>query len=57
MRSQKLSPFVKMTFAVTLLSMTVVAQEKPTAEKSAEDKASEANVVEFGVRYRWGDVY
>jgi hypothetical protein len=37
--------------------MIVLAQDKPAAEKSAEEKPSEANVVEFGVRYRWGNVY
>jgi MtrB/PioB family decaheme-associated outer membrane protein len=57
MKSQKISPSVKMTFALLLLSMSVVAQDKPAAEKSAEDKPAETNVVEFGVRYRWGDVY
>ena len=41
MKSQNISPSVKMTFALLLLSMTVVAQEKPAAEKSAEAKPSE----------------
>ena len=57
MKSRKINPSVKMAFALLLLSMTVLAQEKPAAEKSAEEKQSETNVIEFGVRYRWGDVY
>jgi MtrB/PioB family decaheme-associated outer membrane protein len=56
MKSQRISPIVNLTFAL-LLSMAVLAQDKPTSEKSPEDKPSETNVVEFGVRYRWGDVY
>ena len=44
-----------LTFAVAV-APAVLAQDKP-AEKPAGDKPSEANVVEFGVRYRWGDVY
>ena len=57
MKTQGISLSMKVTFAILLLSMTVVAQDKPAAEKSTEDKPSETNVVEFGVRYRWGEVY
>ena len=57
MESQRIRPFVNVTVTILLLSMAVLAQDKPTAEKSAEDKPPETNVVEFGVRYRWGDVY
>ena len=56
MESLKISQSVNLTFALLLVAMPVLAQDKP-AEKPAGDKPSEANVVEFGVRYRWGDVY
>ena len=56
MKSQKISQSVNLIFALLLVSIPVLAQDKP-AEKPAGDKPSEANVVEFGVRYRWGDVY
>src|ERR1700745_2830627 len=57
MKSQKIAPPVNLILALLLLSIPVFAQDKSPAEKPAEDKPSEANVVEFGVRYRWGDVY
>jgi MtrB/PioB family decaheme-associated outer membrane protein len=57
MKSQKISPSVNLTLALLLLSIPVLAQEKPAPEKPAEDKPSDTNVVEFGVRYSWGDVY
>ena len=47
MESQRIRPFVNVTVTILLLSMAVLAQDKPTAEKSAEDKPSETNVVEF----------
>ena len=57
MKSLKISQSVNLIFALLLVAMPVLAQDKPRAEKPAGDKPSEANVVEFGVRYRWGDVY
>jgi hypothetical protein len=57
MKSQKISPSVNLTLALLLFSIPVLAQDKPAADKPAVDKPSEANVVEFGVRYSWGDVY
>jgi MtrB/PioB family decaheme-associated outer membrane protein len=58
MKSQEISLFVKLTFLL-LLSMTVLAQDKSSAtgESNTEDKPADKNVVEFGVRYRWGEVY
>ena len=56
MESQRIRPFVNVTVTILLLSMAVLAQ-KPAPAESAEDKPPETNVVEFGVRYRWGDVY
>jgi MtrB/PioB family decaheme-associated outer membrane protein len=38
--------------AILLLSPYLYAEDKPT-----DDKATGSNVVEFGVRYSWGDVY
>jgi MtrB/PioB family decaheme-associated outer membrane protein len=57
MKSPQISQSLNLTCALLLVSMAVLAQEKPAAEKSADDKPAETNVVEFGVRYRWGDVY
>jgi MtrB/PioB family decaheme-associated outer membrane protein len=57
MKSQQIGLFVTPALALLWSSMIVLAQDKPAAEKSAEEKPSETNVVEFGVRYRWGDVY
>src|SRR5215475_2022002 len=57
MKSPQIGQPANLTFALLLVSMVVVAQDKPAAEKSADDKPAETNVVEFGVRYRWGDVY
>ena len=57
MKSQAISLSVKLTFALLVFPMTVLAQDKASAEKPSEDKPSDTNVVEFGMRYRWGDVY
>ena len=39
-------------FALLLLPATAYAEDKP-----AEEQPAERGMVEFGVRYRWGDVY
>jgi MtrB/PioB family decaheme-associated outer membrane protein len=57
MKSPRISWSVNLTCALLLVSVAVPAQDKPAAEKPADDKPTETNVVEFGVRYRWGDVY
>jgi MtrB/PioB family decaheme-associated outer membrane protein len=57
MKSQKISPSVNLILALLLLSIPVLSQDKPATEKPAEEKPTDTNVVEFGVRYRWGDVY
>ena len=57
MKSPQIGQPANLTFALLLVSMVVVAQDKPAAEKSTDDKPTETNVVEFGVRYRWGEVY
>ena len=56
MESQQIRPLVNVTASILLLSLAVLAQ-KPTPVESPEDKPPDTNVVEFGVRYRWGEVY
>ena len=57
MKSRTIGFPVTLISAPLLFSMIIVAQEKPAPDKSTQDKGAETNVVEFGVRYRWGDVY
>jgi len=57
MKAPTIRPLVNLTLTVLLVSTNILAQDKPTTEKSAEDKPPESNVIELGLRYRWGDVY
>lgn len=57
MNSQTNGRSVNLTFALLFFATAAHAQGTPAPEKPAEDKSSATNVVEFGVRYRWGDVY
>jgi MtrB/PioB family decaheme-associated outer membrane protein len=57
MKIARFSQSVNILVLALLLAGTAFSQEKSGEKKPADDKPTGSNVVEFGVRYSWGDVY
>jgi len=57
MRIQLSNQVLKSALVLLLFSMPIFADDKSAENKSTEEKPASSNVIEFGVRYTWGDVY